>query len=430
VALAHPGGEPGCEDPPAGAGPTPSTAVFYRDRAGHLAETDDAGGAWNVSQLPGPANPGGALAAASVEVAGRPLTVVWTLSARRGLVEHTDGPRGWTRRTVVPAAGVAPDSPLAAVAPADARAPAVYFVDAAEHLAAAGPLAGPPPPGPGGLGPLGPGAGLATVPAGSGRWWVHQVSAARVDAAGGLLATNAVAPKGQLVPEVVALASSGRPLLDSWSADRWSTDTLPGDASSLVGLAAYAIPGATQRLVVQDAAGLAVDTDAGDAGYWVTSALPGSPVTFPGRVLLYAADPTDLDAAFQAAAAAGLGASQVTGDFATAWADALSGDYLVIAVGGPANSALYFNVCGWSNPSDAFAGSTPFNLVGPPLDALPGADNFEEASGATGADTAALAIDLAYDAVHGSYPPGVSGLPTEAGVAFACAGEPSVPTGT
>jgi hypothetical protein len=52
-----------------------------------------------------------------------------------------------------------------------------------------------------------------------------------------------------------------------------------------------------------------------------------------------------------AASEAGLPAGQVTQSFATAWKQASSGEYLVIAVGRPAGTALYYNVCGWSNPS-------------------------------------------------------------------------------
>jgi hypothetical protein len=84
-----------------------------------------------------------------------------------------------------------------------------------------------------------------------------------------------------------------------------------------------------------------------------------------------------------AAAAAGLPASQVTTSFATAWADTLSGQYLVFAVGGPAVAALYFDVCGWSNPSALPAGSTPFYYYAGEQNTLPGADAFIDAASDT-----------------------------------------------
>ena len=119
---------------------------------------------------------------------------------------------------------------------------------------------------------------------------------------------------------------------------------------------------------------------------------------------LYAATPADAAAALSAAAAAGLPAGQVTTSFATAWDDTLSGGYLVISVGLAATDALYFNVCGWANPSTDIPGSTPFYSVTGPWDALPGAGAFENAA----ADSAPLAqqrvTDLAYYAVHDTLP--------------------------
>ena len=73
-------------------------------------------------------------------------------------------------------------------------------------------------------------------------------------------------------------------------------------------------------------------------------------------VRLYAADPADYQAALAAASAAGLPADQVTQSFSTAWDQTSSGEYLVIAVGGPADDALYYNVCGWTAPDGLGAG--------------------------------------------------------------------------
>jgi hypothetical protein len=114
----------------------------------------------------------------------------------------------------------------------------------------------------------------------------------------------------------------------------------------------------------------------------------------------------------------------VTEDFATAWAAALTGNYLVIAVGQAADDALYFNTCGWSNPSGEGAGGTPFDLASEPLDQLPGVDLYENAAAATAAQTPALATDLAYYATHGTLPAGVTKLPAQGTPARVCAGSP------
>jgi len=115
----------------------------------------------------------------------------------------------------------------------------------------------------------------------------------------------------------------------------------------------------------------------------------------------------------------------VTESFATAWDDALSGNYLVIAVGLPATDGLYFNVCGWANPSGDIPGSTPFYIAGGPLNQLPGAGAFEESAAAQGSQTPLLTTDLAYYATHGTLPAGVTSLPAEADPEYVCSGQPS-----
>ena len=141
-------------------------------------------------------------------------------------------------------------------------------------------------------------------------------------------------------------------------------------------------------------------------------------------VRLYAADPADYQAALAAARAAGLPAGQVTQSFSTAWDQTSSGEYLVIAVGGPADDALYYNVCGWTAPDGLGAGSTPFSYASGPGDSLPPLNIYENGAGQTAADTAALSADLAYYAVHGAFPPGVSTPPAAAAPQYACAGTP------
>jgi hypothetical protein len=143
------------------------------------------------------------------------------------------------------------------------------------------------------------------------------------------------------------------------------------------------------------------------------------------RVVLYAATAADAATAQAAAGAAGLPAGQVTQSFATAWADTLSGSYLVIAVGAAATGALDYNQCGWANPSTAVGGSTPFYIVAGPLATLPGADAYESGTASAAAQTQARTTDLAFYALHGSLPSGVTSLPAAAGPVRACSGSPS-----
>jgi hypothetical protein len=58
------------------------------------------------------------------------------------------------------------------------------------------------------------------------------------------------------------------------------------------------------------------------------------------------------------------------------------------------------------------------------LTALAVAGGYEEAATVTPSQTPQLAADLAYYAVHGALPPGVSTLPAAAGPQYACAGTP------
>ena len=153
--------------------------------------------------------------------------------------------------------------------------------------------------------------------------------------------------------------------------------------------------------------------------------LTADPALFPDNVSLYAADAADYQAALAAASAAGLPASQVTESFATAWSQASSGEYLVIAVGGPADTALYYNVCGWDNPSGLPGGSTPFYYGTTPVNSVPPMDEYLNGAGQTAADTAALSAGLAYYAAHGTLPPGVTSLPAAAAPVYGCSGSPT-----
>ena len=141
----------------------------------------------------------------------------------------------------------------------------------------------------------------------------------------------------------------------------------------------------------------------------------------PDSVILYAADESDYALALGAAAVAGIPVSNVTGNFYNVWNFVASGDYLVIAVGGPANTALYYNPCGWANPANEAGGSTPFYYANEPQAALPGANAYENGAGNLGEDTLKLVTMLAYYAVNGSYPPGYgTTLPTPVAASTTC----------
>jgi hypothetical protein len=229
--------------------------------------------------------------------------------------------------------------------------------------------------------------------------------------------------------EAFYLTASGSPAVTYDDGTGWRTATLPGTGASVAGATAYQVEEEPSDLFLTGPGGLTEETTgarSGDpSGGWTSITLPTAPATWADQVVLYAADPADATAAQAAATAAGLPASQVTSSFAAAWAAALSGEYLVITVGSPATAALYFNACGWANPSALPADSTPFSYVLGPLNALPGADTFVNAAGATAASTQALATDLAYYALHGALPAGVTSLPAAIAPPDACAGSAS-----
>jgi hyaluronoglucosaminidase len=153
--------------------------------------------------------------------------------------------------------------------------------------------------------------------------------------------------------------------------------------------------------------------------------LRADPSLFTRAVRLYAATPADYASAVAAARSAGLAASQVTRSFPAAWDEISSGEYLVIAAGAAADDALYFNACGWTNPSGLPGGSTPFDIARPPLAQLPGANYYENGTAATAAQAPDLATDLAYYAAHGTLPPGTAALPAAASPTATCSGSPS-----
>lgn len=319
-------------------------------------------------------------------------------------------------RTSAAGASPAASTSLAALgAGTGGRQQEVFFTDRRGHLAEA-----------------------ATGPTGTG-WQVRELPGTP---SGTLLAQNYLPSSGAPHAEVFYRTASGAPAVTyasgqaGNSGQAWDSGTLPGTATGLLGAAAYpatqpAAPAGRQpasqsdRLFLAGGSGVTADTAAVPAGPWTAATLPATAAIFAGRVVLYAATTAGDQSARAAASAAGLPVTQVTQSFGTAWADALTGDHLVISVGQAATDALYFNACGWPNPSGAIPDSTPFHIAGAPLDSLPGADAYEEAAAATASQTPSLATDLAYYAVHGTLPAGVTARPAAGRPARVCSGQPA-----
>jgi PKD repeat protein len=361
---------------------TSGTELFAVGPAGNIMAFSAGGRGWSGSGIPAQTTPGGSLAALTTP-GGQP-SVVYVNARGGGLAEATEGGSrsggSWqvTSLPGTPASG----STLAAT---------TYLLPAAIPST---PGSFPQPPG-------------STTP------------------------SSIPAPLGT---EAFYLTSSGSPAVTYNDGTGWQTATLPGTATAIGGATAYQVEEEPSNLFLTGSAGqtsapLAEETTgarSGDpSGTWTSLTLPATPATWANQIVLYAADSADATAAQAAATAAGLPSSSVVTSFATAWADALSGEYLVLAVGSPAVAGLYFNVCGWSNPSALPAGSTPFSYVLGPLNTLPGPDLFVNSASDTGADTQALATDLAYYALNGTLPPGVTSLPAAVGPPYACVGSPS-----
>lgn len=365
---------------------TAGPEVFYFNADGRLAESAEHGSSWLATTVGGPptSDPG---TLALAETGGGP--VLFYRVGQGSVVASS--PSGLTLPVATHAAA---GSPLAAVTTPQGL-PRVFFTDEAGRLAAAT-----------------IGGGVAELPGSP--------------AGTSLAATNYLLPGSatSLGTEVFYLTASGQPAVSYDDGSGWQAASLPaGTATALTAANAYQVAGQPTEAFTETAAGPVEYTAAGPAGPWSAQPLPVAPATFSDQVLLYAATPADEASAQAAAAAAGLPASQVTGSYDVAWDATLSGNYLVIAVGLPATDALFFNACGWANPSADDAG-TPFFLATAPLDQLPPLDAYEEAAAATSSLTPQYAIDVAYYATHGTLPPGVTALPARAGLTRACAGQP------
>lgn len=145
------------------------------------------------------------------------------------------------------------------------------------------------------------------------------------------------------------------------------------------------------------------------------------------KIMLYAAGQHDFQIALGAAAMSGISHSQITGDFTTAWNAVASGQKMVIAVGGAAVNALYYNPCGWSNPANQPGGHTPFIMINTPLDTMPGANYFVNAAGVSALDTLQIACARVYYAVTGRTPTAFTTVPKVLTPAERCVGSPNLP---
>lgn len=371
---------------------TPS--VFFFDASGSLDVSSETSGTWSTQSmdLPATASPG-SLAAA---VSGTPLADEYAFYlGGGGLDAATDVAGRWVGAPIPNRLGVRAGTPLSAATTGSGVE--VFFTDAAGALAEAG----------------------STIP---GIWQVRQLPGA--PAVGSTLtATDVLSAAGATEDEVFYLTAAGTPAVTAWNGTAWQAQTLPGTADTIEGVSSNVVPGQPEQLFSSDAGAFAVDTAGAPGADWSSNALPSTPTTYPGTVLLYAATPADDATALAAASYAGLPASQVTTDFATAWGATLSGNYLVIAVGAAANNALYNNPCGWDNPSQDDPGSTPFGNVERPLN-LTLTNLFLVAEAADATQTPQAADDMAYYAVHGALPSGAT-LPALAYPGYGCLGTAS-----
>jgi PKD repeat protein len=399
--------------------PSGNPAVFFVDAAGKTGETTlGSDGTWTTRE---PLSGVPALSAPSLTLADTtsgteifavgPAGTIWVISDDGG---------NWHGMSL-PARTTAGGS-LAAVTTPDG-APAVFYTDAHGGSLAEATQAGPAAAGPWDVTNL-PGSPAAASTLGATTYLLPSAGSGSVAVTG--------TPATLLGQEAFYLTASGAPAVTYYDGSAWRTATLPAVAGATAVVSGNAYPVGTQpsELFLSGASGalseeISGGTNGDPSASWTSLTLPATPATWADQVVLYAADPADATAAHAAAAAAGLPDSQVTTSFATAWADTLSGEYLVLAVGEPAVAALYYNVCGWTNPSGLPAGSTPFYYYLGPLDTLPGADAFVDAASDTAADTQALATDLAYYALNGALPAGVTQLPAAIGPAYACSGSPS-----
>lgn len=402
--------------------------VFFVDTAGNLAETSLTGAAWSTRTVIH-ASDSPAVTPSSLSLADTAGGPVLFATGPAGTIRAASADGGvWASRGVP--VKTPPGAPLAAFTTSDGHAAVAYarsgggLAEAAETGAATADkwavtaLPGRP--------------AAGTTLAATTYLLPSQIPAtpgAFPDPYGSLSDSNTAEPFGT---EVFYMTASGAPAVSYDDGTGWKAATLPSVSGATAIAAATAFPFEEEpsNLFLSGPGGLAEETTgarSGDpSGSWTSMTLPDKPSTWANRVILYAADPTNAAAARAAAQAAGLPPSSVTTSFSEAWADTLNGDtFLVFAVGVPAVSALWYNTCGWDNPSGLTTGGTPFSYYVGTWDTPRGADYYVNAASDTTADTQTLATDQAYYALHGTLPPGVTSIPDPVGPQRVCAGSPT-----
>ncbi len=133
------------------------------------------------------------------------------------------------------------------------------------------------------------------------------------------------------------------------------------------------------------------------------------------KVALYGADSGDYTAALAIAGSLQIPTTNVTGDFNTAAHWVADGTYLVIAVGSQADTALYWNPCGWSTTAYSMstypACHTPFGYYSFPYDGAISTDTYLSAAGSSGYASYLAGLFLAHFAINGNYPNYALSLP-------------------
>jgi hypothetical protein len=153
----------------------------------------------------------------------------------------------------------------------------------------------------------------------------------------------------------------------------------------------------------------------------------GGSLPTPKPIVLYAADKYDMAIAVAARHSLALPATNVTGVYKQAWKDAAGGKDLVIAVGEPAADALYFNVCGWTDPAGWPRGSTPFYYPTYLVRSSIGKNYFVLASTPTTGATTQLVTELTQYALTGTLPGSGSQPIAPTPPAYQCEGSANVP---
>ncbi|MFZ0216017.1 MAG: PKD domain-containing protein, partial [Candidatus Dormiibacterota bacterium] len=229
--------------------------VFYVNASGSLAETSQgASGTWVTTTLPGDPAAATALTVTDQVVGGLLQQDLFYIDASGNLATTLWNGRAWQSGALLGSVKPSPATGLSAAAyGADGRDLYVFFTDATGRLAAA-------------------------VYEGAQQAWTVRRLAGSTRAGGAIWSTEylASASTGSLALEVFYLTPSGAVGNTALSGSTWTTSTLPGTATRLLGASAY--PDGVQGQNVFFAGGSAVELDSFNpqTGTWTEVTLPGS----------------------------------------------------------------------------------------------------------------------------------------------------------